>query len=276
MTKTRIKKWIAGTLLAVGLSSPALAIFGFGDIVFDPSNFAKAVEQLVEMQRQYEQLVETYHMVRRQYEHLVWMSRRVPVNMGARYRAMATPWRPASAGNTYQTTGGWIASINTGAAAAAGYAQATQHLSAYGATLANIPDGQRDRVKKSYATVELTDGANLHGIETIGRLRADAAAFENSIRNLEEDSLSPEPEMNTEIAVLNKINAAGVIAVRSAQNANQLLVALAEAKIVEAKRIRDAEAQAINNHVRFVAEGRAAMSAQSRDASAAMLAWRMP
>ena len=74
----------------------------------------------------------------------------------------------------------------------------------------------------------------------------------------------------------HKINAGNVIALRSGQDTNKLLVALAEQQIIESKRQRDAEAQAINNHVRFVAEGKAVMAAQAAGASSAMLAWRMP
>ena len=69
--------------------------------------------------------------------------------------------------------------------------------------------------------------------------------------------------MNTEIAVLNKINAANVINVRNTQDSNKLLVALAEEQIIEAKRKRDAEAQAINNHIRFMADAKAVMAAQA-------------
>jgi len=271
-----IRKLVLCAAIAASFVPPALGIFGFGDIVFDPTNFGKAVEQLIEMQRQYAQLVQTYQTLRRQYDHLVWMAKRVPVNMASRYRAVAAPWRGSSAGNAYGTTAGWIASINSGAAVEAGYAQATERLAAYGAALARIPAGQIERVKTSYATVELTDGANLHGIETIGRLRASAAHDEAVLRNLEDDSLSADPNMNTEIAVLNKINAAGLFTLRNAQSANQLLVALAEGQIIEAKRTRDAEARTINTHVRFIAEGKAAMAAQARDASAALRAWRMP
>lgn len=93
---------------------------------------------------------------------------------------------------------------------------------------------------------------------------------------MEEDSLSANPDFNTEIAVLNKINAAHIVSVRNTQDSNKLLVALAEAGIVDAKRKRDAEAQAINNHIRFRTEGKAALDAQSAGVSAAMLAWRMP
>src|SRR5256885_8515942 len=97
-----------------------------------------------------------------------------------------------------------------------------------------------------------------------------------AIQGLEDDSLSSDPDMNTEIALLNKINAAGLITIRNTQDTNKLLVALAEQQIVDAKRKRDAEAQAINNHIRFVADAQAVMTAQASGASSAMLAWRMP
>jgi hypothetical protein len=260
-------------LLAV-LSAPAFAIFGL--VVFDPTNYAEAIEQVVQLERQYEQLIQTYQTVRSQYEHMVFMAQQVPVNMVARYRALATPWHASSASNTYGTTGGWIAGINTGVAVDAGYSLATRALDSYGAVLGNIPLDQLGRVKTDYATVELTDGANRHGIDTIGRLRANGPAVEAAIQSLEIDSLSSDPRMNTEIAVLNKINAANVIEIRSAQDTNKLLVSLAEEQIVDAKRKRDAEAQAINDHIRFMADAKAAMASQAEGASSAMQSWRMP
>src|SRR5437899_12548211 len=135
------------------------------------------------------------------------MAKRVPVDMPARYKTVVTPWRNASAANTYGTTESWVMGMNTGMGLEAGYSEATQPLASYGVALASIPPDQLQRVKTNYATVELTDGANLEAIETIGRLRANVPFVENAIRGLQDDSLSSDPAMNTEIAVLNKINA---------------------------------------------------------------------
>src|SRR5581483_7228752 len=148
------------------------------------------------------------------------------------YRAVATPWLNSSATNTYGTSGGWTTGINTGVGAPSGYAAATQPLGTYGPALDDIPASQLARVQTDYATVELTDGANLAGMETIGRVRANAPAVESAIQNLENDSLSSDPNMNTEIAVLNKVNAAGVIALRNTQDTNKRLATLAEEQIV--------------------------------------------
>jgi type IV secretion system protein TrbJ len=263
-------------LVTLSLSWPVLAILGIGDIVYDPSNFEESVQQLLEMEQQYVQLVQTYQIVLSQYEQMRRMAQQVPVNMVARYRALATPWRPSLATNVYGTTGGWIAAINSGTGIPSGYTNAVEPLGQYGSAYGNLPADQQDYVKRSYATVELTDGANQSAMDTVGRLRGYAAEVERAIQGLEDDSLSSDPDMNTEIAVLNKIDAANLISVRNTQDSNKLLVALAEAQIIDAKRKRDAEAQAINNHIRFMSEAKAVMDAQAAGASAAMLAWRMP
>lgn len=263
-------------VLTISLAARVDAFLGFGDIVFDPSVYAQAVRQLIQMEQQYVQLVQSYQMLRNQYDQLTRMAQQVPVNMAVRYRAAATPWRTSSAGNTYGTTAPWIAGINTGQGVSDGYARSTEALGVYGSALANIPADQQDHIRMQYGTVELTDGANVSGLETIGQLRAHASAVESTIQGLEDDSLSGDPEMNTEVAVLNKINAAHLITVRTGQDTNKLLTALAEHQIIEAKRARDAEARAINVHIRFATEGKAVMAAQAAGASQAMLDWRMP
>jgi hypothetical protein len=261
-------------LIAVLMTAaPAWAILGMGDIVFDPQNFEEAVQQLAQLQRQYVQLVQTCEMVRNQYNQMLWMARQVP---SFRYGLPWLSWINTAATNTYGTTGAWVASANSGMNVTAGYSSATQPLRAYGPALGNIPADQLDRVKINYATIELTDGANQAALETLGRLRGNAPAVEAAIQNLETDSFSSDPDMNTEIAVLNKINAAGVINVRNTQDTNKLLAALAEERIIEAKRRRDAEAQAINQHIHFMADAKTAINAQSANASAEMRAWRMP
>jgi hypothetical protein len=260
----------------LSVAAPAFAILGIGDIVFDPQNFQQAVQQLAQLEQQYLQLVQTYQMIRSQYDQMLWMARQIPVSMSLRYGAPWVSWINSTPTNTYGTTGAWVTGANTGIGVSAGYSSATQSLKAYGATLGNIPADQLDRVKINYATVELTDGANQSALTTLGRIRGNAPAVETAIQNLETDSFSSDPAMNTEIAVLNKINAANVINVRSQQDTNKLLAALAEERIIEAKRLRDAEAQAINQHIRFMAEAKSVLNAQAANASAEMRAWRMP
>jgi hypothetical protein len=274
------RRFVGGAVLALiavlAGSTRTYAIFGIGDIVFDPSNYAQAVKQVIQMEQQYAQLVQSYRMLRSQYEHLVWMAKRVPVNMAVRYRARLTPWKTFSAGSGTGPTAAWVAAVNTGLSVPAAYLEATARLIENGTALSRLPSEQRAHLRTAYGTVELTDGANLNALETVGQLRANSVAVEAAIERLEEDSLSGEPDMNTQIAVLNKINAAHLVSVRTTQDANKLLVALAEQQVLQAKRVRDAEARGIHHQARFVAEGKAILTAQAAGASQALRDWRMP
>jgi hypothetical protein len=270
------RKLTLGVCLLVVCSGPALAILGLGDIVYDPTSFAELVKQYVQMQQEYAQLVQTYQMVQNQYNQMLFMAKEVPVNMLLRYSTASTPWLNSMPTNIYGTTGGWSTGINTGLGALSGYSAATVNLGTYSGALGNIPGNQLSRLKSNYATVELTDGANVAGLETLGRIRANASAVESAIQNLQNDSLSSDPNMNTQIAVMNKMNAADVIELRNTQDTNKLLATLAEERLIEAKRQRDSEAQAFNEHIQFMAQGQQAMAAQAANASAAMLSWRMP
>jgi hypothetical protein len=273
MNKQRI---ISCLLTLVAATSAAWAVLGIGDIVYDPVAVANLVRQFHQMEQEYVQLVATYETVRGQYNQMIFMAKMVPTELRGRYRTLATPWRNSAATDTYGSIASWTAAVNSGIGVQDGYQLATQQLNAYGAAFSKIPTEQLDRVKANYATVELTDGANQNTIDLLGRLRANAPQVTVAIKNLETDTLSSDPNLNSEIAVLNKINAANLVALRNGQDTNQLLVALAEGQLVDAKRKRDAEASAINEHIRFVGEEQEILRAQTGDPSARMLAYRMP
>jgi hypothetical protein len=257
-------------------SSAAFAVLGVGDVVYDPAAVANLVRQFHQMEQEYVQLVATYQTVRSQYSQMIFMAKMVPAELRGRYRTLATPWRNMTATDTYGTTGPWTVAINSGLGVREGYQLATESLGAYGGALSYIPAEQLERVKANYATVELTDGANQSAIDLLGRLRANAPQVAGAIRNLETDTLSSDPSLNSEIAVLNKINAASLVGLRNGQDTNQLLVTLAEQEVIDSKRKRDAEASAINEHIRFVGEEQEILRAQTGDPSARMLGYRMP
>jgi len=273
-----MKKRIIAALVCLGLlfgATVARAQFGFGITVFDPSVYVEAVAEVSHLIQQYNQLVQTYQMITNQYNQMLWMAKTLPGNL-ARFRAIPTPWFLSSATNTYGTTAGWIAAINTGSNVPGGYQNAIDQLLPYGAALGNVPADQLSRLQKHYATIELTDGANQDGMETVGTLRFNAPQVETAISNLEDASLDADPDYNTEIAVLNKINAASVIALRNSQDTNKLLAAVAEQQFIEAKRQRDSETQAVNNHISFMANEQGLLASQKKGASDTMMNFRMP
>lgn len=210
-------------------------------VVYDPTNYANALLRYVELQQQLLELTDSFALA-------LEMAKNIP-NMPARYRALFSLWRNGVALDTYGNTATWVNGVNTGQAPAvdAGYQQATTQLLPYdAAALAAMTPDELARVESQYASVELSDGANETAMATIGAIRNNATNLETQVGNLEQDSLSEDADLNTEVSVLNKINNAGVLALRSVQDTNKLLTSLLELQTVAAKQQRESTANAIN------------------------------
>ena len=232
-------------LLACGLVPTVLAF----DIVFDPQSYSKLVAQLAQMQQQYTELVNTYQMVTNQYQQMVANAQMITSK--TRWKAVLTPWQFPNATNTYGKTAGWISALRTGAGGAAGYNQSVTKLNTYSPVWGSINSAQQEQIAHNYATVELRDGATINALDQLGKMRGNSAAVDSAISNLEIDSLSDSPMLNTEVGVLNKINAATLIGIRSTQDTNKLLGSVLDQQMADAKTRRDAEAQSINNDIEF-------------------------
>ena len=222
----------------------ASAQFGSG-IVYDPTNYHNALLRYYQLQQHLVQLQKSYAQLVTQYNLALQMSRNLQ-NMPTRYRAIFSEWRNATALNTFGNTGGWITGINSGVLNG-GYQQATTQLLPYSPDhLSGMNADELARVKSQYASVELSDGANTTAMAAIGSIRGNAVNVQTQMANLEQDSLSPDPNLNTEVSVLNKINAAGVLTLRTLQDSNKLLASLLEQQLILAKQHREGTTNLIN------------------------------
>jgi hypothetical protein len=220
----------------------------FGGIVYDPTNFHNAVLRYYQLRMQLAQMQATYAQIVNSYNLAVRMATSLQ-NMPQRYLTAWSPWRYASARDVYGNTAPWINGANSGGLSTVfnGYSQATTPLQTYNPSdLAVLPNPLQQEIEARYATVELGDGANENALETMGTIRANAAGATTAVSNIQDDSLSTNPSLNTEVAVLNKVNATGVLGLQTSQDTNKLLVALLQQQTIRAKQLRDAEAQAID------------------------------
>ncbi len=239
------RKIVAVLLLIVLCVGTASAQFGSG-IVYDPTNYHNALLRYYQLQQHLVQLQKTYTQVVTAYNLALQMSRNLH-NMPARYRAQFSNWRNVTATNTFGNTSGWLGGINSDLNTINGYLRATTQLGQYNPAVVNgMPDYEQARVKSQYASVELADGANINALSTIGAIRGNAAALEARMNNLEQDSLSDDPNLNSEVSVLNKINATNVLTLRSIQDSNKLLASLLEQQTIASKQQREMTTNAIN------------------------------
>jgi hypothetical protein len=263
-----MKRKILILLLVISLTV-ASASAQIGAIVYDPTNYSNALLRYFQLQQQLLQLQTSYLLA-------VQMAKNIQ-NMPARYQALFSIWRNSTALDIYGNTTPWIVGINSGQAVNPGYQQATTQLRPYNpGVLAGMTPDEFERVKSQYASVELSDGANVTAMAAIGAIRNNAQNIQAQIANLEQDSLSGDANLNTEVSVLNKINAAGVLALRTAQDSNKLLASLLEQQTVTAKQQREATANTINADVTRHANLAANLAQVTGTITDSLQAFRMP
>ena len=280
-----MRKRILPLLLALALIvGTASAQFG-GGIVYDPTNYHNALlryyqlqQHLVVLQQHLAQLQKTYSKITSQYNLAMQMAQFVK-NMPARYRALFSQWRNVTSLNTFGNTGSWISGINSGLLPTinTGYLNSTTQLLPYSTyQLSGMNDPELKRVQSQYATVQLVDGANINAMATIGSIRGSAQDIQTRIGNLEQDSFSSDPSLNTEVSVLNKINAANMLTLRSVQDSNKLLASLLEQQTILAKQQRESTTNSINADIQRQANLSSNMTQMTGSLTNSLQTFRMP
>jgi hypothetical protein len=163
----------------------------------------------------------------------------------ARYRGVFSQWSRLSAADAFGNTDSWVVGANTGnfGTANQGYFKINAPLSSTGGI------NTSESLKNAYGLEELSDGSTINGMATIGQLRNIAQQLEFRIKQLEDDSLSSDPDLNTQTALLNKINAANVLLVRTMQDTNKLLVAMLEQQLLATERNRTSNVGSVNTEL---------------------------
>jgi hypothetical protein len=217
-------------------------------LVYDPTNYANALLRYAQLVEQLNQLRATYDQILNQYNLALQMSRNLP-GMATRYATTWAPWRNTNAQDLYGNTTTWIDGVNSGVVPTVvnGYQQATNTLLPYTpALLAAMPANEVQRVQSDAATIQLADGAAENAMEMIGTVRANALNTTDTITNIQNDSLSDDAKLNTEVSVLNKVNATNVLSLQNAQDTNKLLVSLLEQQTILSKQARDSATNITN------------------------------
>jgi len=278
--KLNKKKGAVVFAVALLLLIPAVsdAQFGVAGVVYDPTNYANAVLRYKQLLAQLLQLRQTYQQVLNQYNLALQMSKSVE-NMPARYRAAFSQWRSFTATNLYGNTAGWVGAVNGGGPQSVplAYQQATVPLLAYSQSdLESINPADARNIRSAYASLQLADGANVSAMTTVGNVRANSQTIQQQVANLEQDSFSNDASLNSEVAVLNKINASNVLTLRTLQDANNLRVAALEQQVLQAKQQRDLDAANLNYAIQLRQQASKNLASFNSNLSQTLGAYRLP
>jgi len=244
------------------LMQPAAnAQFGSG-IVFDPTQSGHAITQIEHEERsianqaqQIEQgqqiftntvkiattALQTYNTVMQQYQ----LSRQMILAPRMLYARFLSPTSDLlllrQVSNTYGNSMGWLNSANTGNGATAAYQQVSVPKTSNtipGYSTASMA-GQL-QIAAQGATVDLGDSVMSNNLQALGTIRANQAARQADITNLEAATQTQDPSQQTIMAELQRINQALLLQLRTLQDANQINANLALQQIISQKQQQDA------------------------------------
>ncbi|MGA7625668.1 MAG: hypothetical protein WCA91_19050 [Candidatus Acidiferrales bacterium] len=262
-------------LLLVPLVSEAQ--LGSG-IVYDPTNYHNALLRYYQLQEHLVQLQKTVSKVTSQLNLAMQMAQYIK-NMPARYRGVFSEWRAFTSGDLYGNTARWVAAVNGAGpqSVSPAYQQAIIPFLAYNQlALTALNPADALQIKSAAASLQLMDGANVSALTTVGNIRANAQDVQQQIANLEHDSLSPDASLNTEVSVLNKINASNVLTLRTLQDANNLRVASLEQQVLQAKEQRDTDAANLNYAAQVRQQVTQNLASFNGNLSGSLNAYRLP
>jgi prophage DNA circulation protein len=106
-------------------------------------------------------------------------------------------------------------------------------------------------VANQYATSELAQTTTTNTLATLGTIRTNEQQFATKLSNLDSDTFSTDSSLQTQNALLGKINSATLLQIHSQQDTNQLLAASIQQQLVAQKQQIDAQNRSLNNSVYF-------------------------
>lgn len=246
----------AGAAAMLLIAQPAKAIFGFGDIVFDPTSYATLgsimssnASMVTKMIEEYNQLVKIYSTNTQMYQRALYMEQRIAHPQRTMWMTLAQQQVNDRTRNLYGETAQWPTMLN-GQPSWAGAAWSNSTLS-----LRSNPNLSSETLGSSaalahVATVEAIDGSAEKCLATIAQYRASAQANIGAYAALQTSQLDDSDTTNSEIQQLNLINASQAQAMNEARNQGAVHACLVEQQILANKQQRDASVA----HMNFVAD----------------------
>ena len=257
-----MKRFMLTVTLSLCAGAPAAyAQFGSG-IVFDPTQSGHAIVQIENeaksLQNEATQIengtkiftntvkiattaLQTYNTVQQQYN-LYRQMMNSPQMLYSRFLSPRSDLMlMQQVSNTYGNSMGWLNASNTGNAASISYQQATVPrtpgmVPGYGT--ASVAGQQQ--IAAQGATIDIGDSVMTTNLQVLGTIRANQAARQTDIANLETASQSQDPSQQTVMATLQRINQALLLQLRTQQDANQINANLALQQMVAQKQQQDA------------------------------------
>ena len=236
---SRKSKWIAGGALLLSTATPSFAIFGLGDIVFDPTSYASLVSQLSTLTKMYT----TADNQLTSYKNNV-----LNFSVKNQWQTALNRLKNVQVRNSHGETNGMTAALDqdsTTAATTAWTSSSVALSSNTNAYLASENAGNSDRLTQ-LAIVETSDTVSPDCLNAVGSYRAARAASATANSSLQEIQLDGTTATNSEVQQLNLVNASQAQQLNEQQAQGALHACIAQQQMVQNMQQRNAMAHDLN------------------------------
>jgi hypothetical protein len=235
------RKWlVAGTVLLL-TATPSFALFGIGDIVFDPTSYASLVQQFATLQMQ-------YNTIKNNLAHF---------SSKQQWQATLTALKNTNVKNRFGETIGMTTALNNNSltASSASWTAATVPVSS--STNGYLQSKTLGSAQLSQlAMIEASDSISPDCLTAVGQYRAARTQNAAAMSTLAGDELDGSSATNSELQQLNLLNAAEAQKMAEMQTQGTLQSCLAAQMAVANMERRNAAAIDLNT-AGFVQQQRA-------------------
>jgi hypothetical protein len=243
VTLTNRHKWLIGAGAALLLTAtPSFALFGIGDIVFDPTSYGSLVSQLTTLQTQYNMLKNniTHFSIKQQWETTLHTLENVNV------------------ANMFGETASMSIALNTNSPSASSTAWKAASIPMNGSASSYLASQSLGNARMSQlAIIETSDAVSPDCLTAVGQYRSGRSSSATANSSLMTSQFDISDATNSEVQQLNLLNAADAQKTTEMQSQGTLQACLASQMTLANMERRNAYVEDLNTAV-FVQQQRSA------------------
>lgn len=235
------RKWAIGGAVLLLTATPSFALFGIGDIVFDPTSYASLVSQATTALNQLKTIENnvTHFSLKQQWQ------------------TTLNTLKNANVKNLFGETNGMSTALNTNSPTASSMAWTASTVSMSGNTTTYLQSMTPGSAQLSQlAMIEASDSVSPDCLTAVGQYRGARTQNATATGNLAAQQLDGNDATNSEVEQLNLLNAAEAQKMSEMQTQGVLQACLASQMTVANMQQRNAAAQDLNTAA-FVQQQRA-------------------
>jgi hypothetical protein len=225
------RKWAIGSAVLVLTATPSFALFGIGDIVFDPTSYASLVSQATTALNQLK-------TIENNVEHF---------SLKEQWQTTLNAMKNANVKNMFGETNGMSTALNTNSPTASSTAWTAATVSVSGNTSTYLQGQTPGSAQLSQlAMIEASDSISPDCLTAVGQYRGARTQNVTANSNLATQQLDGSDATNSEVEQLNLLNAAEAQKMSEMQSQGVLQACLASQMTVANMEQRNAAALDLN------------------------------